>query len=554
MKKKIKKGKQAYASLLKAAGTECATPPFLELDPYTGTFGAAEARLLNERFAIGASPANVTEAVAAGLDATIARLTTAVPESSLGLDAVESDIRCDGYLIGHPVDKQDACKPGNLNDFSDEGLRLGIYTKFVLSPNPFFHKSFMFLHDERMAVSQQAANGNERYSTIRHVEMLRRAAFSGDYLQFMREWNEDFLAHLKWLDGAVNKGSSPNENYAREFWEPGTVGPTDLDGNAVYSDRDLAQSALAFSGWIINNDTELDASGNEYRINVKAYAPDRHAPGTFTIFAGTPYAASVVNGEDVLRATFAHPRAAEHLAEDIWKEFINPWATPTAIRALAKLIRDNNYNLIPVFRTVMKSRALYNPKSRKSLIKHPFELVFGFLKSFPGYPVYRWENSSEWQQYDDYLSTMGQRPMLPPTVFGWNDKQLAGDAYVLGWREVVTLMLGQDNDDYSKLKYDFYSNISSGVSTSSDMISRLSNALNVQLSPGQIQAIDDFMNFQRRSCQSWSNNDTCKAGGTFYLERELFDPSPLNQDWESGLYKMQGAMAIMMMLPDYRMK
>jgi hypothetical protein len=304
-KKKIKKEQASYASLVKASGTECATPPFLELDPYTGTFGAAEARLLLERFAFGASPTNVSEAVAAGLDATIARLTTAVPESALGLDAVESDMRCDGYLIGHPVDNQAACTPGNMNSFSDEGLRLGIYTRIVLSPNSFFHKLFMFLHDERMAVSQTAASSYERYSTIRHVEMLRRAAFSGDYLQFMREWNEDLLGHLKWLDGAVNKGSSPNENYAREFWELGTVGPTDLDGKAVYSDTDLAQSALAFSGWIVDSDTEVDGLGKEYRIDVKAYAPDRHAPGTFTIFAGTPFAASVVNSEDVLNLSSA---------------------------------------------------------------------------------------------------------------------------------------------------------------------------------------------------------------------------------------------------------
>jgi len=553
-KKKIKKEQLGFVDLIKAAGSECSNPPFLELDPYTGTFGVAEARLLLERFAFGASPAQVNEAVAAGLNATIARLTTSVPESSIGLDAVENDMRCDGYLIGHPVDDQKGCTPGNINDLSDEGVRLGIYTRIVLSPNSFFHKLFMFLHDERMAVSQQAATSYEKYSTIRHVEMLRRAAFSGDYRQFMREWNEDLLGHLKWLDGASNKGSSPNENYAREFWELGTTGPTDLEGKAVYSDRDLAQSALAFSGWIVDSDSELDGLGKEYRIDVKAYAPDRHASGSFTIFGGTPWQASVVNGEDVLRATLAHPRTAEHLAEDIWKEFINPWATPTAIRALAKKIRDSDYNLLPVFRIVMKSRALYNSKSRKSLIKHPIELVFGYLKSFPGYPVYRWENSSEWQQYDDYLDTMGQRPMLPSSVFGWNEKQLAGEAFVLGWREVVTLMLGQDKDDYTELKYDFFQSMSSGVLTSGDMLSRISDALNVQLSAGQLQALDDFMNFQRRTCQSWSNNDLCKAGAISYLEREIFDPNPLNMDWESGLYKMQGAMAIMMMLPDYRMK
>jgi hypothetical protein len=144
--------------------------------------------------------------------------------------------------------------------------------------------------------------------------------------------------------------------------------------------------------------------------------------------------------------------------------------------------------------------------------------------------------------------------MLPASVFGWDEKQLAGEAFVLGWREVVTLMFGQDKDDYTDLKYDFYQNMSTGVLTSADMINRLSDALNVQLSPGQTQAIDEFMNFQRRSCQKSSNNSTCSAGGTFYLEREIFDPNPLNVDWESGLYKIQGAMAIMMMLPDYRMK
>jgi hypothetical protein len=543
--------------MAKSVGEKCVKPPFLELDQFTGVFGKAEARSLFERFAFGASPARIDEAIADGLEVTVNKLTTAIPESNLGglnLDLIEHDIRCDSYLAGHPIDKQDNCKPGNINDFSNEGARLGIYTRIVLSPNAFFHKLFMFLHDERMATSQQAANNNDRYSVVRHIEMLRKAAFTGDYRQFMREWNEDLLGHIKWLDGGSNKGISPNENYAREFWELGTTGPTDLNGNAVYSDRDLAQSALAFTGWLVDNDVSVDAAGEEYIIDVKAYAPDRHASGSFTVFTGTPWQATVINGEDVLKATFAHPRTAEHLAEDIWKEFINPWATPTSVKELAQKIRDSDYNLLPVLRTIMKSRALFNPRSRKSLIKQPVELLFGFLKTFPGYPVSRWENSSEWQQYDYYLDTMGQRPMLPPTVFGWNEKQLAGEAYVLGWRDVLIRMLSMDKESYEELKYDFYQNNLNGISNSQDLITRLSDILNVSLNANQITAMDNFMNYIRRQCQSWHNNDTCKSGASHFMERKLFDPSPQNEDGESGLFKAQGAMAILMMMPEYRMK
>jgi hypothetical protein len=551
-RRKLKKKQKNYLAISKATGKNCVKPPFLELDPYTGSFGKAEARLLFERFAFGASEQQVNEAVAAGLDATIAKLTTFASEGNL--DIVESDIRCDTYIAGHPVDNPAECTPGDSNDFVRSGLRFGIYLKFALSPNAFFHKLFMFLHDERMAASHLAAGSYEKYAIVRHLDMLRRAAFSGDYRQFMRDWNEDLLGHLKWLDGASNKGTSPNENYAREFWELGTVGPTDLYGRAVYTDMDVAQSALAFSGWVVQRDEAINGLGQEYPVDVKAYAPDRHAPGTFTIFAGTPWQASVVNSEDVLRATFAHPRTAEHLAEDIWHEFINPWPTPTVIESLAKIIRDNDYNLIPVFRTVMKSRAIFNARSRKSLLKHPVELLFGFLRTFPGYPVSRWENSSEWHQYDDYLETMGQRPMAPSTVFGWNERKLASEAYVLGWREVVTRILGQTKEDYDLLNYNFYNSIVGNVASSNEMLLKLSEILNVPLTLGQAAALDEFMNYNRRTCSSWHTNDVCKAGGTHFLERELFDPSSANTDWESGLYKVQGVMAIMMMLPDYRMK
>ena len=549
-KRKFQSRLGTYQSILKAAQGKCVSAEIHSLEPYTGRFGEAEARILFERFAFGATPERISQAVAEGLDATVEDLLRVRDESHL--DGPEADLRCDTYLAGHEQDDPEACSPGNPNDIEPDGIRLGLYHKFLYSPNPFRHRLFMFLHDERMAVSSQAAGRYERYGVVRHIDMLRAAAFTGDYRRFMQAWNQDLLGHLIWLDGASNKGTSPNENYAREFWELGTTGPADLDGNPVYSDIDLAQSALAFSGWIIEEDEEVDLQGESYRIDVRAYSPDRHANGTFTIFGGTPYEAQVSNSDDILRATFAHPRTAEHLAEDIWKEFINPYASPTAIKRLAKVIRDSDYNLIPVMRQVMKSESLYEAKSRKSIIKQPIDLVFGFLRTFNGYPL-DFSRSQHWA-IDALLSELGQRPLLPDTVFGWDSDKLAGEAFVLPWRNAVVEILEMDRDDYAEGGYDFHLRHLNGISGSSDLIDRYASWLNVTLNDQQKAHLETFLNFHRKQCRSWNRNSECQNGAETYLERELFDPSPLNQDDSTGVDKVHGLMAILMMMPEYRMK
>src|SRR5262249_31499524 len=122
--------------------------------------------------------------------------------------------------------------------------------KFLHSPNQYFYKLILFLHDERMAGS--GINGDRwfyRHLYLDHWNLLLNAAQSGDYIQFMRGWMKDAMGHVVWLNGEENLKSSPNENFAREFWELGTLGTTDLAGNQVYTDFDVAQAALVHTGW-----------------------------------------------------------------------------------------------------------------------------------------------------------------------------------------------------------------------------------------------------------------------------------------------------------------
>ena len=535
-RKKDKKSKSKLAlhqALVRAGKTACVNPDFLSLAQYKGTFGPAEARILYNRFAFGANPDTIATAVSAGLDGAVNRLMTIVPDP--GLDAIEADLQCDGRLASDQYNEN--CDPTDPNDLYREGVRYALEYRMWYSANPYLDKLFFFFHDERIASSVGALSWNQSYGVRDYINMIRRLTLDGNYRNYMEGQRENLMASMRDLDLAKNYGHSPNENYAREFWELGTIGPVGLDGRPNYSDVDIAQSALAFSGY----DTD-EKTINGHSISYWTFSPAIHAQGAKVIFGGTPYQTVVDDADDVARATYNHPRFAEHLAEDIWKEFINPYATPHAIKELAQLIRDNDFNLHPVMRRIMTSRAFYAARSRNSLIKHPLDKIIGFLKT-TGLPLGYWD-------LDDILSDMGQQLLSPPSVFGWNEQRLAAEARVLDWRNSLLRIVNQGDEDLLEKGYDIKRRLLAGIpptgEASRQTILSFADRLNVTLNEPQIAALTQYMDWNLIRC--W---DPSRCGGQQYkLERAQFD---LNPDADSG-EKIRGLLLILAEMPQYGMK
>jgi hypothetical protein len=404
--------------------------------------------------------------------------------------------------------------------------------------------------DERLAVNMAAARDCEKHAIKTYLFSVYQAALTGDYRKYMQAMNVDQLMHLRSLDGGTNRGGlalSPNENYAREFWELGTVGPTDLTGKPVYSDLDIANSALALTGWNID---DVNINGNT--VCLASYVPLFHSAGAKTIFAGTPYQSTIYNADDLLAATFLHPRLAEHLAEDIWKEFINPFATATEIRELADVIRANNYNLLPVFKKVMGSKAMYAAQSRNSLIKHPLDLVIGFVKA-TGFPLY-------YRNYDTVMNRLEQQVLGPNTVFGWNEKYLSGQQLQIEWWNVlIDYFMNVDLEDVKlETGWSYYDRFVAdlhvaGKRTSSDVIDRVASDLGVAITAGQKAELDQMMNYYltRYGCPSQCN------GQGYKLVRELYDTDPNADESEAswnGQRRLRMLIAALMELPSARTK
>jgi uncharacterized protein (DUF1800 family) len=530
--------------------TKLATPTPLPvqsgLEKYTGTFGRNEAFTLYERFAFGAAPEEIDQAVAAGLDATVNKLMTIQNESNL--DLPESDIRCDMHLKGEDGDDQSKCAAGRYTELNLDGVLKAVVYRILSSPNPFYQKLFIFLHDERMAASNSDLNYLNMRAVIEHIDMLKKAAYTGNYYEFMKDYTTDQLGHLVWLDGESNIGSKPNENFAREFWELGTIGTVDLSGNPNYGILDIAQSAKAFSGWEIKYDKATDKNGQPYDIFSKSFVPGRHAPGEFTIFNGTPFATKVKNHLDVLNATFNHPRIAEHMAEDLWKEYVSNTLNRSAIIELAKIIRDSNYNIHPALKKLMLSKALYSPGNRKSLIKLPTDFYFGLYRTFRGtFNPY----VSPYKDVEDSMYYQGLHLLRPRTVFGWDEKSLASQSVLSTLRNEV-----QDNFYYLMDRFvyngkDFKSFLHANVTKPADLIDKLSRYLNVDLSSEQKKRIENFANNRISLCNKDNQDPVCKTGAEFSQYPAPYNP---NGDNYLGYDVTLAILYVMLTMPEYYLK
>lgn len=544
---------QDLTALQAEAAAACNAPSYLSLAKYKGNFGIAEAQVLCNRFLFGCTLAELQAASAMGLDAFVDEITTSLPEKNLDDDF--ADLRCDGLFAGQTGNVP--CHQYNPNNRYMPGYRYG-YTRYaLLSSRPYFWRMLMFYHDEFMAGSTSALDGCEYYAADEHFNLLKNMAFNADFRSFMNAWNSDLLGNLNWLDGARNVGTSPNENYGREFWELGTLGVADANGNSNYGDLDIAEVARAFAGWQVEY-KNLELGGNNYGVCLKAYFDGLSSPGAKTIFNGQPYQATVYNANDVLAATLAHPATAENIARKLLREFVNPYATPLIIKQLAKKVRAADYNLLPAIKTLMKSRAMFAAESRRSLIKDSNELLIGFFKSTgipladPNYPA-----KYDYVELDSMLGDLGHRLMQPQTVFGFYQEAQTGASEVADRRNVFNTIMLQSESDLASKNFEFADVISdmqrTGAGDAYDVVTHLGLILGIPLSEAQKQHYVQYLTYDAAQCSNSAvQQGKCSSTSQpYYLQLKGFVADSQFEGFEK---KIRGVLLMMTRHPLFSMK
>lgn len=228
------------------------------------------------------------------------------------------------------------------------------------------------------------------------------ATFSHDYHKLMRE---NCIGNFKTLIDKVTKApkmldylsnhfstaAQPNENYARELLELFTIGKDPVNqSNNKYTEDDIKAAAKVLSGWKIANIysttypiTGSFVSGNHNQTN-KVFSSNF---GNTTIANQTG-----ANGANELQQfydmlfNFQGVKISEYIAERMYRYFvyyeIDQNTKDNVIVPLGKLLRDSNWEVLPVFKKLLKSEHFFDIINRGVMIKSPFDFMTSMIQNF----------------------------------------------------------------------------------------------------------------------------------------------------------------------------
>jgi hypothetical protein len=265
--------------------------------------------------------------------------------------------------------------------------------RMLVTPRPLEEKMALFWHNH-FATSQQKVL---RYGfMLGQIEMLRRLAVR-NVRDLLIGIAQD-PAMLVWLDNKDNVKGQPNENFAREVMELFSMG----EGQG-YTERDIREMARAFTGWTLTKGDTVEDPGQFLDD------PDKHDEGVKSFLGAT----GNFNGYDAIDIILSQPSPARFLSGKLYRHFVREDLTPELHERLAKLLRDQNYELKPLLKTIFLSRDFYSEQSVGRQIKSPVSLLVSTyrklgLRSIPGIP-----------DFNETALTLGQSLFFPPNVAGW---------------------------------------------------------------------------------------------------------------------------------------
>jgi uncharacterized protein (DUF1800 family) len=163
-----------------------------------------------------------------------------------------------------------------------------------------------------------------------------------------------------------------------------------------YTERDVRESARAWTGWRVNRTTAT-----------ATFDPQRHDYGRKTFLGQT----GNFNGNDIVSIIFAQPQCARFFATSLLNFFVYNNPEPALVEGVAALLRAHDFELTPVLGAIFRSNVFYSERAYRALVKSPVEFVVGTYAALG--------LSAIDETALPALTQMGQRLYFPPNVAGW---------------------------------------------------------------------------------------------------------------------------------------
>ena len=208
------------------------------------------------------------------------------------------------------------------------------------------------------------------FTSFDYKELLRFHA-SGSLKELAVRMTSD-PRMLIYLNNNLNKNTSPNQNYAREFLELFTIlkGPQIATGNYTnYTEQDVQQAARVFTGFTLSWSNQLNKTARLNLVDSVTGLPNgyinvnTHDTGNKTfssafgnqVITGANTAAGIqAELESFVTMVFNQDETAKAYCRRMYRYFVGREITPAIesgiIVPLAVFLKANNYQILPTLK------------------------------------------------------------------------------------------------------------------------------------------------------------------------------------------------------------
>ena len=286
-------------------------------------------------------------------------------------------------------------------DIPNQGRKRGLLSQWwfynMVNRNNLRDKLLFFLHTT-FTISKGDVGASHYFYD--HLKLLEYYS-DGNLRELAKKITLD-NAMLNYLDNTQNNANNPNENYAREFLELFTITKGEQIGEGDYTnytEDDVIQAARVFSGFktmldrsIIDVDTGIPMgriSVNQHDQGEKIFS---HAFDNYELQAGTDQNSIMDELHEFVDMVFDKEATARAYVEKLYRFFVkSEWSSTdeaNIINPLTQLLIDNDYEILPVVKTILSSQHFYDAGDSDpsdeilgSIVKSPLQLLSSAIRN-----------------------------------------------------------------------------------------------------------------------------------------------------------------------------
>ena len=259
------------------------------------------------------------------------------------------------------------------NQNTQAGFDASTWRKLLSSPDTLRQRVTLALSEILVVGIDGLVNGGgwRAFSAAAYLDLLEANAF-GTLRNLLDQVSRSvpmglYLTFRNNPKANPTKGTSPDENYARELMQLFTIGLVQLNDDGTpklvngapvetYGQDDITGLARVFTGW--NWDLAGgDTSTPDYQRRPMIQMPANHELGAKT-FLGTTIPAGTV-GEDSLRlaldAICAHPNVAPFWSRQLIQRLVTSNPTPAYVKRVAAVFADDGSGVRGSLRAVIRA-------------------------------------------------------------------------------------------------------------------------------------------------------------------------------------------------------